>query len=136
MDSLSSYAKDLPKNDKALFELSQYPLLDVEEGIRISGSQETFNQLLAFMVTEQVVLKDLEKMQVAHAVQDWQSIQELAHKIKGGAMYIGATKMKIACQYLERYWKVGQRDALEKLYQQAVQVIEETQQAVIAAREK
>ncbi|WP_341272538.1 Hpt domain-containing protein [Legionella yabuuchiae] len=50
----------------------------------------------------------------------------MAHKIKGGAVYIGATKMKMACQYFERYWKAGQREMLEKLYSQARTVIDES----------
>ncbi|WP_193786815.1 hypothetical protein [Legionella nautarum] len=32
----------------------------------------------------------------------------------------------MACQYLGRYWKSGQRELFEILYAQAVSVIEET----------
>jgi two-component system aerobic respiration control sensor histidine kinase ArcB len=32
-----------------------------------------------------------------------EKMQDLAHKIKGGAIYVGTVKMKIACQYLELY---------------------------------
>jgi len=35
-------------------------------------------------------------------------------------------KIKMACQFLERYWKTGQRDLLEQLYRQTVSVIEES----------
>jgi hypothetical protein len=35
--------------------------------------------------------------------------------------------MKYACQYLERYWKAGERTLFSALYQQAITVIEETQ---------
>lgn len=36
--------------------------------------------------------------------------------MKDGAIYVGTTRMKYACQYLERYWKTGQREQFEKLY--------------------
>ena len=52
--------------------------------------------------------------------------QQLAHKIKGGVVYVGATRLKLACQYLERYWKTGQRKLLEQLYQQLLQVANES----------
>lgn len=35
-----------------------------------------------------------------------------------------------ACQYLERYWKTGQRALLEPLYQQILTVVEESTQAI------
>lgn len=50
--------------------------------------------------------------------------------MKGGAVYIGAVKMEKACQYFERYFKSGQQTLLEKLYQQMVQVINETAKAI------
>ena len=57
---------------------------------------------------------------------DWDKTQQLAHKIKGGAVYVGTMKIKMDFQYLERYWKSGQSEFLEPLYQQAVDIIEES----------
>ncbi|MFT4059532.1 MAG: hypothetical protein QM652_08295 [Legionella sp.] len=34
--------------------------------------------------------------------------------------------MRYACQYLERYYKAGYRNLLEPLYQQIIQVNEDT----------
>ena len=61
-----------------------------------------------------------------HKVEDWDKIQQLAHKIKGGAVYVGTIKLKMACQYLERYWKSGQREFLEPLFHQLIKVINES----------
>ena len=69
-------------------------------------------------------------MEEAHQSRDWDKTQQLAHKIKGGAIYVGTVKTKIACQYLERYWKTGHSELLEELYQQAVTVIHESMQEV------
>ena len=51
---------------------------------------------------------------------------KIAHKIKGGIVYVGAIKLKMACQYLERYYKAGNRKHLEKLYEQVINVSNET----------
>jgi two-component system aerobic respiration control sensor histidine kinase ArcB len=34
--------------------------------------------------------------------------------------------MQYACQYLERYWKTGKRELVDKLYHQAIKIIEDT----------
>ena len=69
---------------------------------------------------------DLTHMQKAFADQDYPAIEKIAHKIKGGAVYMGTTRMKYACQYVERYWKTGERKLIDALYQQAVGTIKET----------
>lgn len=38
----------------------------------------------------------------------------------------GTTRMKYACQYVERYWKSGERILFEPLYHQTVKTIEDT----------
>jgi two-component system aerobic respiration control sensor histidine kinase ArcB len=69
---------------------------------------------------------DLECMKTAFQNQNFSRVEETAHKIKGGAVYVGTIRMKYACQYVERYWKTGQRELFEALYHQAVSTIEET----------
>lgn len=127
---VSLYSKDLPKDESGLFSLDEFALLDIDEGIKINRTEKNLVQLLNMMIHDSLVMKDVEKMKIAHEAGDWNRVQELAHKIKSGAIYIGTLRMKMACQYLERYWKTGQRDALEKLYQQALAVIDETHQVV------
>lgn len=34
--------------------------------------------------------------------------------------------MKYACQYVERYWKSGQRELFERLYKQAISTIDDS----------
>ena len=77
-------------------------------------------------VITQSLPADLELMIEAYQLNDWNKIQQLAHKIKGGAVYVGTIKLKMACQHLERYWKSGQRDLLDPLYQQILAVITES----------
>lgn len=47
-------------------------------------------------------------------------------RIINRSVYVGAVRIKMACQYLEQYWKSGQRELLDDLYQQAVKVIDES----------
>ncbi|ETO92558.1 PAS domain-containing sensor histidine kinase [Legionella oakridgensis] len=124
-DEIKRYASDLPGNDENLFELSEFPILDVEEGIKSTGDESMLCNMLRLMI-EQSLPEDMARMKEVYACNDWDKVQQYAHKIKGGTVYVGAVRMKIACQYLERYWKTGRRDLLEKLYQQAIKVIDES----------
>lgn len=124
-----NYCADLPENEKDLLNLSSFPLLDCEEGVKILGSEEDLTELLQTLV-EDSLPKDLKGLKEAHAKGDWETVQNKAHSIKGGASYVGAMKLKMACQYLERYKKTGQSDYLESLYQQAIKVAQSTQEAI------
>ncbi len=70
--------------------------------------------------------QDAVQMQQAYKNQDWDKAQHFAHKIKAGAVYLGTLRLQYACQYFERYYKSGQHELLEPLYQQAMRVIKET----------
>ncbi|KTC91788.1 MULTISPECIES: ATP-binding protein [Legionella] len=115
----------LPNNNEALFTLQQFPLLDETEGINNCGGIDGLHELLKMLISCELPA-DKEKMQQAFELNNYPEVEKLAHKIKGGAVYVGTLRMKYACQYLERYWKSGQRELFEKLYKQAVSVIEET----------
>ncbi|MBA2650859.1 MAG: hypothetical protein H0U73_01110 [Tatlockia sp.] len=54
----------------------------------------------------------------------------MAHKAKSGAEYPGTIRMKYACMYLERYHKAGHSACLEKLYQQLMKVLDDTQRCI------
>ncbi|ASQ46181.1 ATP-binding protein [Legionella clemsonensis] len=117
---------DLPATEDELFQLEQYALLDDEQALINCGNNKVLLTELLTSIINKEVPEDLEKMKKAYAIHDFSMVEKLAHKIKSGAVYVGATRMKYACQYLERYWKSGQRDLFEKLYQQALFVIDES----------
>ncbi len=116
---------DLPTNPKDLFHLDEFPSLDSEEGIKTTGTKTLLIDMLRCLIHESLP-KDLALMEQGYIAQDWDKIQQMAHKIKSGAVYLGTIKIKMACQYLERYWKSGQRDLLEPLYKQALDAIKES----------
>jgi two-component system aerobic respiration control sensor histidine kinase ArcB len=127
----NSLVFDLPKNLNDLFDLDSYPLLDFQDGLKNTGNQVMLKEMLTLML-EQSLPEDLVQLKNARQHQDWESVQHTAHKIKGGAVYVGTVRMKMACQYLERYWKSGQRDLLDPLYEQALSVINDTLQEIKA----
>ncbi|RMX18765.1 response regulator [Legionella jordanis] len=120
-----AFPSSVSEENSTLFNLKDFPILDIEKGIDTTGSESMLVEMLSIMITESLP-NDLESLKKAHEADDWYTVQRIAHKIKGGAVYVGTVKIKMACQYLEGYWKTGQRDLLLPLYQQAVTVISES----------
>lgn len=116
--------RDLPDNDEELFHLNQFSLLDEADACHNCGSIDTAKQMLHLLVQE--LPNDIAQMKSAYAKQDYPMVEQIAHKIKGGAVYLGTHRMKYACQYVERYWKSGERALFSPLYQQSITVLEET----------
>jgi len=123
------YRSELPLQEADLFNLSDFKTLDIEEGVRTTGNDALLAEMLTFMIAESLPA-DVNQMKAAHDALNWDKTQKLAHKIKGGAVYVGTIRLKMACQYLERYWKTAQHDLLEKLYQQVLTVIDESVQDI------
>ncbi len=115
---------DLPNTEKELFELEQFPLFDLAKGIETMSNESVLNEMLQLMLIE--IPKIQSDIQKAHEAKDWNEVEKLAHKAKGGASYVGTIRMQYACQYLERYRKAGHSHSLEKLYQQLLEVLAET----------
>ncbi len=120
--------QDLPDTEKQLFELEQFPLLDITKGLENLGSESFLSDILGDMVD--LIPEQKKELQQAHVASDWCKVEQLAHKVKGGAEYPGTIRMKYACQHLERYRKAGHSAALEKLYLQLMNVLDDTQQRI------
>jgi two-component system, OmpR family, aerobic respiration control sensor histidine kinase ArcB len=114
----------LPSTEEELFKLGHYPLLDVTDGVNTLGDETVLCEILEMLVA--ALPKSKEEIEQAYAAGDWDKVEKLAHKEKGGVAYCGVLRMKYACQYLERYRKAGYSKLLEPLYQQLIEVLEET----------
>lgn len=121
----SKIQADLPAHSEELFQLEQFPLLDYKLGLKNCGTNCMLVELLTLMITQELPA-DFEQMKNAFAKKNYDVVERIAHKIKGGAVYVGTTRMKYACQYLERYWKTGAREHFDNLYHQAIKIIDET----------
>jgi CheY-like chemotaxis protein len=121
---------DLPDSEEELFKLHDFALLDVNSALVSMGNNaELLNNILKSMV-DQELPNDLSELKKAHSLGDWQFIEKLAHRMKGGLVYCGAFKLVHACQYLERYRKAGHVEHLEKLYLQLCSTVDETTEAI------
>ncbi|KTD29681.1 ATP-binding protein [Legionella maceachernii] len=118
--------RDLPDTEEELFMLDQYPYFSMKVVTEIYGEnchklvEESLNSM------SDLIPKDKEEIKEAFLAKNWDRVEELAHRMKGGAAYAGTVRMKYACQYLERYRKAGHSKSLEKLYYQLIQVVDET----------
>lgn len=121
----------LPAQDSKLFDLSPFPLLDIDAARLSMGNESVLREILGLMV-EQEIPNDTVALQQAYADGDWGAIEKIAHRMKGGALYCGTVKLQYACQYLERYRKAGYVQFLEPLYQQLLVVMDETRSAIEA----
>lgn len=117
---------NLPTKEKQLFELEHFPLLNKESALINLGSNKILlvNMLKEFIA--HAMPADRQLLETAYKNKDWVKIEELAHKIKGGAVYLGLDRMQYACQYLERYHKAGHSKLLIQLYEQFMRIFEET----------
>lgn len=115
----------LPDTEEALFQLDEFPIFDEQLALEQVPNRALLITLLQSYQTE-VVQQDVIQLQKAHQEKDWEQVEKIAHKIKGGVAYIGVQKMRFACQYLERYYKAGHRTHIEPLYQQIIEVHNQT----------
>lgn len=121
--------KDLPPSSEELFQLSQYPLLDVEQGLLNLDSLELLTELLNLMIN-QALPADKKEINEAYLVENWPLVEKIAHKIKSATLYCGTTRLQFASQYLERYHQAGHRSELDNLYQQLLSVMDNTETAI------
>jgi PAS domain S-box-containing protein len=123
--SEKEFENDLPEDEQELFNLDAYPLIDEEDACNTVGDKAILVELLDIFVDE-TIPQEFSQLVKAYEQQDWKHIQTLAHKLKGGAMYCGAIRMRYACHYLEKYLLAGHSELAEKLFQQLSEVLEDT----------
>ncbi|MCR9191603.1 MAG: ATP-binding protein [Gammaproteobacteria bacterium] len=122
----SSLGENLPDTEAELFEVDTLNIFDIESARKLLGDSGTDLMDMVKINITTIIPEELPLMQKAHQEGDWKTVTDIAHKLKGGFVYIGLTRAATACQYLERYYKAGHSKLLEKLYDQVLKTIEET----------
>lgn len=120
---------DLPVTEDELSKLDQYPFFDEKEGLKAMGNSEMLHEVLRMLINE-TIPTELENIEQAHKISDWELVRQLAHKLKGAALYCGTIRLKFACQYMERYLLAGHKKLQEDLYHQLIDVLKKTQDNV------
>ena len=115
---------DLPNTEAELFEIDHYPLLDINVGINVLGSEDMVREILTSLKGD-AITDDLALIKKAHSDGDWEAVEKLAHKMKGGSDF-GTVRMHYALLYMERYQKAGHTKCSEALYAQMLKIIDET----------
>ncbi|KTD25385.1 sensory box sensor histidine kinase/response regulator [Legionella lansingensis] len=113
------------------FKLEHYPLIDEEKGVSLLGSRSALQELLTAMLTDALPV-DEGAIKKAYVQSNWDAVENLAHKMKSGAIYCGAVRMQHACQNLVHCCREGRKDEIEQLYQQLIQVVDETKKEIAA----
>ena len=125
LNETPALGRDLPNIEHQLFELDNFPLLDINHAFKNIGNEALLREMLQLML-DKAIPDDINAIKKAHIENNWDEVERLAHKMKGGAVYCGTIRMQQACQYLERYRKAGHTAALNVLYEQLIGVVEET----------
>lgn len=124
--------QDILDTETHLFDLDNTPLIDVEPIL----IEENFDKTLLIKMLHNFFIQDMpsekQTFEAAFAALDWHKLENLAHRMKGGIMYLGLKKLQYACQHLEHYHKSGQTKLLHALYQQLMRVLSETELAIEA----
>ncbi len=122
----SKLGQDLPDTEEQLFQLVDIPVLDTQivKNIFNEGWEEYLNVIVTTFL--ETLPEEKKLMEFAHNNHNWEQIDKLAHKMKGGCLYMGTRKLTMACQYLERHLKTGHHEQAERLYQQMMRVMDET----------
>lgn len=115
---------DLPDTEAQLFEIDHYPLLDLNVGVAVLGSEDFAKDILKNLNIDSIS-PELSGLKQAHEVGDWDRVSALAHKMKSGATF-GTVRLYHALLYMERYIKAGHMNCAEALYTQMLRVIGET----------
>lgn len=124
--SVGKLGPDLPDTEAELLDLHAFPILNAKLAIQELGNNPKLVQNMLRSFIEVQVVEEKSDLETAYQRQDWDKIEKLAHKMKGGTVYLKLMKLSIACQYLERYRKTGRTKLLEQLYQQIQNVIAQT----------
>jgi len=115
---------EMPETAAELFAMEKYPLFDIKVAVQQLGNKSTARDIMGHLQSDGIS-PDMPALKTAYQQQDWETIERLAHKIKGGAVY-GTIRLYYALLYMELYRKVGNIDYSEQLYQQMLKVIDET----------
>ncbi len=103
-------------------------VVDVAIAMKLAHNDEAFAKQMLTMLVESFP-DELTKITEAYKHGDWQTMRDVAHKMKGATSYCGTPRLKIVCANLEGYLKSPENTELrESLYQQLLAEIEAVKQ--------
>jgi two-component system, OmpR family, aerobic respiration control sensor histidine kinase ArcB len=101
-------------------------VLDIDAMKAVLKNKELIKDCIHLMVI--ALKKDLVELPRLHQSANWQAIREIAHKLQGGASYIGAKRLEQACKQIDDYIRengpIGQTN---ELYRELIKEMESAQ---------
>lgn len=104
-----------------------YPVLDIDKALKSFNQDRGLMHDIFKSMIEYEIPENLKMIDKARDGKDWNMIADIIHKIKGGAMYCGTTKLQYACLYYEKYMKSEKIEDLEEILEKVLDVCDETQ---------
>lgn len=89
---------------------------------QLGGNEEMAHQMLEMLADS--LPDELTQLTEAYQHENWLSIQAIAHKLRGGASYCGAVRLKGACCHLEDYLRANSTSFRTALFQQLITEIQ------------
>ncbi|MGL6029242.1 MAG: response regulator [Legionella sp.] len=110
---------------KELFNLDYHSIFDQRYALQQLNDMSLLLKLVAAYLSDETQ-NDIKRMIHAYKENNWQQVSDIAHKLKGGALYIGTRRLYYAFQHLEQYHKTGEHLLLNSLYTQAIEINTQT----------
>lgn len=101
------------QNADAHLQINQFPEIDINEGLRLSGNKaDLANEMLEMLVLN--LLKDWRGIEKYYRDQDYASLLDKVHYIHGACRYCGVPFLRMATAELETLLKNADHEALEQ----------------------
>lgn len=100
-------------------------ILDHTLGINATGNEKILQELVEMLFNN--ISDELKLLNISYSKHNWEAIQDIVHKLNGGASYCGALRLRDACAHLEDYLSTGSTELKDALYKQVVNEIESFQ---------
>lgn len=108
---------------------TQDAILDIELAKQqLDNNIDMLNDLLKMLIDN--FDEELKQLNLAHQHQDWATIQTIAHKLKGAASYVGATRLKNTCSALELALYANEHLTANLLYHRVIEDIKNVEIAI------
>lgn len=95
--------------------IPQAPIIDFDLAVKQVGGERTIVIEMLTMLIDSIP-KEVLSLKQAYRNGDWKKIGDLVHKMKSGASYCGAVRLKNACLEMESAVKNGEIQQYQSLY--------------------
>ncbi len=105
--------------------INSYPIYNKSISLKnLSGNVDLFNEIIEMF--KQSIPGHLQELEKAYQLKDWETVENIVHKIKGGACYAGAVRLNYVCKNFLRSYPTGQTQQLDTLYTYLIYSLKET----------